>query len=65
MAIEEKTEKPVNMVISGSSGAFIDVMTGHKDVTYPIAHGDLKLARENIPDMIMFSRILRTQERRK
>jgi len=65
MALEERVDKLVDIVISGSSKAFIDVMTGRKDVTYPIAQGELKLARENVPDMITFSRILRTLERRK
>jgi len=65
MALEESVGKPVDIVISGSIGAFMEVMRGRKDVTYPIAHGDLRLAKEKIPDMISFSRILRTQERRK
>ena len=65
MALKEKVDKPVDIVISGSIGAFMDVMMGRKDVTYPIAHGDLKIAKERVPDMITFSRILRTQERRR
>ena len=63
-AVEESVEKSVDLVISGSDEAFMDVMAGKKDVTYPIAHGDLKLAKEKIPDIIAFSRILRTMERR-
>ena len=64
-AVEERVDKPVDMVISGSNKAFIDVMGGRKDVTYAVAHGELKLAKEKIPDIIAFSRILRTTERRK
>lgn len=64
-AVEESVDKPVDIVISGSNKAFIDVMGGRKDVTYTIAHGELKLAKEKIPDIIAFSRILRTTERRK
>ncbi|MDB4443957.1 SCP2 sterol-binding domain-containing protein [bacterium] len=63
-AVEASVEKAVDMVISGSAKAFMDVMAGKKDVTYPIAHGELKLAKEKIPDIIAFSRILRTMERR-
>ena len=63
-AVEESVTKAVDLVISGSDKAFMDVMAGKKDVTYPIAHGELKLAKEKIPDIIAFSRILRTMERR-
>jgi len=63
-AVRESAAKPADLVISGSDKAFMDVMEGRKDVTYPIAHGELKLAKEKIPDIIAFSRILRTMERR-
>lgn len=62
--VEEKVDKPVDMTISGSNKAFIDVVEGRKDVTYPVAHGELILAKEKIPDIIALSRILRTTERR-
>ena len=43
-AVEESVTKAVDLVISGSDKAFMDVMAGKKDVTYPIAHGQLQLA---------------------
>lgn len=64
MELMENPGSPVDITITGKSEAFLDVMSGKKDITYPIATADLIMDRRNIEDMITFSRILRTQERR-
>ena len=65
ISVKEGVDNPVDMVISGNNEAFVDVITGRKDVTYAVAHGELKLAKEKIQDIIALSRILRTTGRRK
>ena len=64
MELMDNPGKSVDITISGKSQAFLDVMSGRKDITYPIATADLIMDRRNIEDMITLSRILRTQERR-
>ena len=63
--VKETVDKPVDIIILGSMTAFVDVVKGRKDVTYPVAHGQLKLSKEKIADIITLSRILRATERRK
>jgi putative sterol carrier protein len=63
MAVKESVDKQADLVIQGSGKEFIEVVSGRKDIMYPIAHGQIKLSKGKISEMISFSRILGTIKR--
>jgi len=66
MRVEEKLDKEPEIVMLGSAMEIAKVFRGDKDITHPLAHGQLRLKRGKSIELVVFlSRILGAVHRKK
>ena len=66
MRVEEKSDKEPEMVMLGNAAEIAKVFRGDKDITHPLAHGQLRLKRGKSIELVIFlSRILGAVHRKK
>lgn len=66
MRVEEKLEREPEMVMLGNATEIAKVFRGDKDITHPLAHGQLRLQRGKSIELVLFlSRILGAVHRKK
>ena len=66
MRIEEKSQKEPEIIMESNSTEIAKVFRGDKDITHPLAHGQLRLKRGKSIELVIFlSRILGAVHRKK
>ncbi len=66
MRVEETSQKEPDIVMEGSATEIAKVFRGDKDITHPLAHGQIGLRRGKSLELVIFlSRILGAVHRKK
>jgi putative sterol carrier protein len=66
MRVEEKSNKEPDIIMLGDAREIAKVFRGDKDITHPLAHGQLRLKRGKSIELVIFlSRILGGVHRKK
>ena len=66
MRLEEKSHHEPDIVIMGSATELAKVFRGDKDITHPLAHGQLRPSRGKSIELVIFlSRILGAVQRKR
>lgn len=62
MMLEDGLYPDPDLIMVGDAKEFAQVAEGYKDITHPIAHGQLRLSKGKNWELISFSRILGTTQ---
>ena len=64
MSLFDGACKEPDIIVAGDAKEFANVVTGVKDITHPIAHGQLVVKKGKISEMVHFNRIVQLAKRR-